>query len=214
MWNLTGKILTVILLPFLYYGFSLALYDVFRIPDPAFMRIVPFAAGFISFALFWLGFRRYLEVICTFEHELTHLIVGLIFLKKPKSFKVTFTQGGYVELYGGKNFLVTLAPYFLPTACYAILPFAWILPVDSLPVFFLMLGAAVSFHLFSGWQEFHFGQSDLHDAGLIFSVLFLPVANIIFFGAVAAMVVGGNDRFWWFFKKGIVGGVELLRRLF
>ena len=210
MLNLIGKAVTFLLLPFLAYGFGTAFYEIVSKQPWQISRVVPFAIGFAAFALFWLIFKRFLQVFCTFEHELTHLIVGLLFLKKPKSFSVTFTQGGYVEMYGGSNFLVTLAPYFLPTVCYLLLPCAWFLPKDLLPIFFGVFGASVSFHLFSGWQEFHFGQSDLHDAGLIFSILFLPVANLIFFGAILALVIGGNDKFFGFWKMGMVNGVSLI----
>ncbi|MCD9186063.1 MAG: hypothetical protein LUM44_06500 [Pyrinomonadaceae bacterium] len=209
MLNVVGKIIAILLLPFLAYGFGAALYKILTKQTWQISRVLPFLTGFGLFALFWLIFRRFLQVFCTFEHELTHLIVGLLFLKKPKSFKVTFTRGGYVEMYGGQNFLVTLAPYFLPTVCYLILPLAWFLPAESMPVFLTVLGASVAFHLLSGWQEFHFGQSDLHEAGLVFSILFLPVANLIFFGAIFALVVGGNDKFFAFWKQGFVNGFSL-----
>lgn len=211
MLNLIGKIVALLLLPFLAYGFGAAFYEV--LPKNAWQisRVLPFVIGFGLFALFWLIFKRFLQVFCTFEHELTHLLVGLLFFKKPTSFKVTFTKGGYVEMYGGHNFLVTLAPYFLPTVCYLILPLSWFLPAKSLPIFLTILGASVAFHLLSGWQEFHFGQSDLHEAGLIFSVLFLPVANLIFFGAILSLVIGGNDKFFGFWKQGFVNGFNLLK---
>ncbi len=211
MLNLIGKIVTLLLLPFLAYGFGKAFYEVLTKQIWQYSRVLPFALGFVLFAVFWMIFRRFLQVFCTFEHELTHLIVGLLFFKIPKSFNVTFTQGGYVEMYGGKNFLVSLAPYFLPTVCYLMLPLAWLLPVKSLPVFLAIFGASMAFHLLSGWQEFHFGQSDLHDTGLIFSVLFLPVANLMFFGAILALVMAGNDKFFGFWKQGLVNGFSLLK---
>lgn len=211
MLNLVGKIVALLLLPFLAYGFGTAFYEVFTKQTWQVSKVLPFAIGFILFAFFWLIFKRFLQVFCTFEHELTHLLVGLLFFKKPKSFKVTFTKGGYVEMYGGHNFLVTLAPYFLPTVCYLILPIAWFLPANYLPIFLTILGASVAFHLLSGWQEFHFGQSDLHEAGLVFSILFLPVANLIFFGAILALVIGGNDKFFGFWKQGFVNGFNLLK---
>lgn len=211
MINFIGKAVTFLLLPFLTYGFGTAFYEILTKQPWQNSRVVPFLIGFTAFAFFWLIFKRFLQVFCTFEHELTHLIVGLLFLKKPKSFNVTFTQGGYVEMYGGSNFLVTLAPYFLPTICYLILPLAWVLPSESLPIFLSILGASMAFHLLSGWQEFHFGQSDLHDAGLIFSVFFLPVANLIFFGAILSLVIGGNDKFLSFWKLGLVNGISLIR---
>jgi len=211
MLNLVGKIIALLLLPFLAYGFGAAFYEVLTKNTWHISRVLPFAIGFILFAFFWLIFKRFLQVFCTFEHELTHLIVGLLFFKKPKSFKVTFTKGGYVEMYGGHNFLVTLAPYFLPTVCYLILPFAWFLPANYLSIFLTILGASTAFHLLSGWQEFHFGQSDLHEAGLIFSILFLPVANLIFFGAILTFVIAGNDKFFGFWKQGFVNGFSLLK---
>jgi hypothetical protein len=211
MLNFIGKAITFLSLPFLAYGFGTAFYEIIGKQPWQISRTLPFVIGFVAFTLFWLIFKRFLQVVCTFEHELTHLIVGLLFLRKPKSFSVTFTEGGYVEMYGGSNFLVTLAPYFLPTVCYLILPLAWFLPKESLPVFFTVLGASVSFHLLSGWQEFHFGQSDLHEAGLIFSVLFLPVANLIFFGAILVLVIVGNDKFFEFWKFGLVSGISLIK---
>lgn len=211
MLNLVGKIIALLLLPFLAYGFGAAFYEVLTKNTWQVSRVLPFAIGFVLFTFFWLIFKRFLQVFCTFEHELTHLLVGLLFFKKPKSFKVTFTSGGYVEMYGGHNFLVTLAPYFLPTVCYLILPLAWLLPAKSLPIFLTILGASTAFHLLSGWQEFHFGQSDLHEAGLIFSILFLPVANLIFFGAILTFVIAGNDKFFGFWKQGFVNGFSLIK---
>lgn len=213
MFNSIGKIVSILLLPFLGYGFGTALYEIVSESVWQSNRILSFGIGFIAFTVFWLVFNRFLEVFCTFEHELTHLIVGLLFFKRPKSFKVTFTKGGHVELYGGKNFLVTLAPYFLPTVCYLILPLVWFLPKETLPIFFGVLGAGISFHLFSGWQEFHFGQSDLHDAGIVFSVLFLPIANLIFFGAILALIVSGSEGFFDFWKQGFLNGFGLIKWL-
>lgn len=213
MLNSIGKIVAILFLPFLGYGFGMAFYEIISKSNFSSNRLIFFGIGFAAFAVFWLLFSKFLEVFCTFEHELTHLIVGLLFFKRPKSFKVTFTKGGHVELYGGKNFLVTLAPYFLPTVCYLLLPFAWILPKESLPIYFGILGAASSFHLFSGWQEFHFGQSDLHDAGIAFSVLFLPVANLMFFGGILTLVINGNEGFFSFWKQGFQNGFSLLKWL-
>lgn len=211
MLNRTGKAVTFLLLPWLAYGYGTAFYDVLVSEHWRLANVLQFVVGVFVFVVFWILFRRFLQILCTFEHEMTHLIVGLLFLKIPKSFNVTFNEGGYVEMYGGKNFLVTLAPYYLPTICYLLLPLAWVLPGSSQPLFFGILGGSMAFHLISGWQEFHFGQSDLHDAGLIFSVLFLPVANLVFTGAILSFVIGGNERFMSFWKMGIVNGLNLIR---
>ena len=72
-----------------------------------------FLAGFGVFIPFWFIWFKNKNFYSTFEHELTHLLVGLLFFKKPAHFTVTRDSGGETGLYGG-NFLITLAPYFLP----------------------------------------------------------------------------------------------------
>ena len=78
MLNLVGKIIALLLLPFLAYGFGAAFYEVLTKQPWQISRVLPFVIGFGLFALFWLIFKRFLQVFCTFEHELTHLIVGLL----------------------------------------------------------------------------------------------------------------------------------------
>lgn len=86
MFNFIAKPIALLLLPFLAYGFGLALYDILSKQTWQYSRILPFAIGFGAFTLFWLIFRRFLDVFCTFEHELTHLIVGLLFFQNTEIF--------------------------------------------------------------------------------------------------------------------------------
>ena len=101
------------------YGFSLFL--VLRSVNLQQASIRFFAYGFIPYTLAWLVFLRRRYFFSTFEHELTHLIVGLIFFKRPVGFHATAGEGGSTVLYGS-NFIINLAPYFLPTLVFFILP--------------------------------------------------------------------------------------------
>ncbi len=122
-----AKSITFLICPFIAYGFGLAVYRVITVAAFPKQTLTAFAVGFVLFVVFWRIFKRHLQVVCTFEHELTHLLFGLVFLKRPHSFVVTRHDGGSVTLSGG-NFLITLAPYFFPTVSYLLLPFAYFVP--------------------------------------------------------------------------------------
>jgi hypothetical protein len=196
-----AKIIALVISPFLAYGFGISLYRSFSgtgVPHGG----AAFIAGFIVFTGIWRLFKRQLEVVCTFEHEITHVLFGLLFLKVPRSFRVTRHEGGEVTMIGG-NFLITLAPYFFPTVSYLLLPLGFFFPQKYLAVFLALLGASVAFHIASTWAELHWQQTDLHKAGIVFSLLFLPAANLIFYGALLTLVFGGTDGFLAFWATGV-----------
>lgn len=207
-----AKIVTFLFLPFLAYGFGAAVHQSIVSFDFPKQNLIAFFAGFISFAVFWIIFKRPLQVVCTFEHELTHLLFGLLFLKRPHSFVVTRHDGGYVELSGG-NFLITLAPYFFPTVSYLLLPLLYFIPKSAMPIYLAILGASVAFHFASTWAEIHWQQTDLHEAGIVFSLIFLPVANLIFYGALTSLMFGGANAFLKFWTVGATESVVLFLRL-
>ena len=213
MLKLILKILTLVCSPFLAYGFGTAIYKIVITLALPKQNLIAFLIGFILFACIWRIFKRQLQVVCTFEHELTHLIFGLLFLKRPHSFVVTRHEGGYVEMSGG-NFLITLAPYFFPTVSYALLPLLFFIPKTAIPIFLSVLGASVAFHLLSTWIEIHWRQTDLHEAGILFSLVFLPTANLIFYGALAALIIGGVSGFLQFWTSGVSNSLIIFSHLF
>lgn len=99
--------------PFLIYGFGVSLKHAL-LQAGLHTGAIAFIVGFVAFAVLWRMFRRRFELFCTFEHEITHVLFGLLFLKLPRSFKVTRHEGGQVTMLG-TNFVITLAPYFFPT---------------------------------------------------------------------------------------------------
>lgn len=206
-----SKIITLLLCPFLGYGFGLAIYEIVKVSEIP-RQFYGFSIGFIIFMAIWRMFGRHLQVVCTFEHEITHLLFGLLFFKFPKGFKVTMHDGGHVKL-TGSNFLIYLAPYFFPTVCYLILPFAFVTPTKYLPIYYGILGASLAFHLVSTWSELHLKQTDIQKSGIIFSIAFLPVANLIFYGVFIVLIFGKTDDFVNFWSIGIKESFNLILML-
>lgn len=212
MFEKIAKIITLLLCPFLGYGFGIAIYEIIKTSEVP-KQFYTFTIGFIAFIVFWSIFKKALQVVCTFEHEITHLLFGLLFFKTPKGFKVTMREGGHVKL-TGSNFLIYLAPYFFPTVSYLLLPFAFIIPTDYLPIYYGILGASLAFHLVSTWAELHLKQTDLQKSGILFSLVFLPVANLIFYGALIVLIFGKTEDFLNFWSIGIKESIGLAVKLF
>lgn len=220
---IASKVLLLASLPFLAVGYGTKAIDI--------ATKISFSSQFISFLLgtalflpaWWLS-SRYLwkpwQFICTLEHELTHAIVGLPFLLVPLRMWVTASHGGHVKqswigprwlgpLYGPGRILSGLAPYFLPTISYLLIASSFFLNQPQARWFPVTLGFVTTFHVISTWAETEYRQPDIREAGIIFSTLFLPVANLIALGGVLASVVDGSKGFVQFWTEGFSGSLTL-----
>lgn len=196
-------------LPFLAFGYGSKVIDVARhsyFAEPYSW----FVLGCVIFIPTWWFCRRYFrnawEFICTLEHELTHAIVGLPFLFIPRGMRVTATRGGHVKqiwigptfltpLYGPGTVLSSLAPYFFPTISYLLIIWSFVIAESKTPWFFITFGFATTFHVVSTWAQTNYRQPDLKQTGIIFSTLFLPVANLIALGGLMAFISAGAPGF-------------------
>ena len=160
-----------------------------------------FIFGFLSFVPVWYLWMKKADFFTTFEHEFTHLIVGLFFLKKPAGFAVTEGQGGVTQLYGS-NFVISLAPYFLPTLALLFLPLYFVMSLKFYKEYFFILGLLSSYHVFSTIDEFSYQQSDIYKHGNVFSTIFIIFGNLLFYGYLFAIAVGGFKMGWYFLKWG------------
>ena len=174
--------------------------------------LVWFGLGVAAYAFAWRPFgRRWLgtDWLLTVEHEITHALFAVLTGHRVKSFQVT-REGGQVEVVGGSNWLIALAPYFFPTAPLLLMLVAALMPLGAiLPWGSLLLGFAMAYHVRSTLTETHGAQTDFDQAGRWFSVVFLPAANLCAIGLVTSFAVGGwdeskqfiNDSMWaidWF----------------
>lgn len=171
-----------------------------------------FLIGFAVFLPIWFLWLRRNHFYSTFEHEFTHLIVGLMFFKKPAHFTATESDGGVTGMYGN-NFIITLAPYFLPTFVYLLLPLYLVLDVKFYQYYFAVLGFFTAYHLLSSWQDFGFHQTDIISSGKVFSCFFLTFANLFIYGILLAFVIGRFRFSWTFIKGGFLGSIDLIYQL-
>src|SRR5262245_47785253 len=97
-------ILFLIAAPFLFYGFGRETLKVVSKISLGNLRWLAFLAGIAIFFPCWFVARRlFYSVWCyleTLEHELSHLIIGLLFLKIPVGLRVSAHEGGEVRQIG------------------------------------------------------------------------------------------------------------------
>ncbi|MGI8670238.1 MAG: M50 family metallopeptidase [Aridibacter sp.] len=207
-------ILFLLAVPFLFYGFGREVLFVLKGFSLNDSRWIAFIIGFIVFfPVQFIAFRLFNSFWCylqTLEHELTHLFVGLFFLKIPTGIRVTAHDGGEVRQVGrgttGQTW-ISLAPYFFPTVSLAIIIFAYFLEVKT-NILLGLLGFSTAFHLISNWTQTSFRQTDLQDAGIVKTILILPIMNLICYGSVLAFVKRGSSGFVGFWVESLRAAYE------
>jgi hypothetical protein len=169
---------------------------------------LPFWSGVGGMLLLWsllLRKARWARFITTIEHEALHAIVGFISFIPIRELKVNEDGSGHVIFTPPTNWLMLLAPYFVPLtlAIYAALVFA--LELEPL-LQSVVLGAIFGLEWAGNVREIHPKQTDFRQAGWVFSVLFLPSAILLSYGsAITILLEGGVGPGWTFAKAGVAG---------
>ena len=165
-----------------------ALFGLIRLagmPDTTFAPLMA-GVGCMFLIYHWVPKPMWIYV---FGHEFTHAAATMAFGGRVTGLKVT-SDGGHV-LITKDNFIITLAPYFIPLYSSAVLvvfalgrliwdwngPWVW-------GVFFWALGATYTFHILLTWHILHTRQPDVTSQGYVFS------AVIIFAGNVLVLLIG------------------------
>lgn len=171
-------------------------------------QYLPFWLGVGGMLLLWsllLRKARWARFITTIEHEALHAIVGFISFIPIRELKVNEDGSGHVIFTPPTNWLMLLAPYFVPLtlAIYAALVFA--LKLDPV-VQSIVLGAIFGLEWVGNVREIHPKQTDFRQAGWVFTVLFLPSAILLSYGsAITILLEGGVGPGWTFAKAGVAG---------
>jgi hypothetical protein len=116
------------------------------------------AVGFFVGLPFCRWLLRHFPWPATLEHETTHALVALLFLRRVTGFQVTGRKGGRVEYrgrFGGRiaNDLIGLAPYYLPTLPLILALFRPLIPGLIGVGYDAVLGVALAFHVVGTWRE-------------------------------------------------------------
>lgn len=206
--NKTSLILFLSAVPFLFYGFGAEALRIASKISFGNSRWLAFAIGGALFFPCWLVAKKFFHgawcYLETLEHELTHLLVGLVFLKIPVGMRVSAHAGGEVRQIGfgtTGQIWVTLSPYFFPTVSLAVLAIAYLADLNT-QILLGVLGWTTAFHFISNWGETSFRQPDLQKAGVLKTILILPVMNLICYGSILAYVGGGSKGFSAFWLSG------------
>lgn len=166
--------------------------------------LIPLIIGIILGTLFSFTLVKKYSQIATFEHELTHAIVALLFFRKITKFVVTGHDGGYVRHHGGfggdfGDLNITLSPYFLPTFTFLLVFIRPFLPLEYLFFYDIFLGFTLGYHFFStlnelrrNWHQKHFQQalsykmtqSDIGKSGYVFSIIYILTMTLLIHGGI------------------------------
>ncbi|MGN0919632.1 MAG: M50 family metallopeptidase [Alphaproteobacteria bacterium] len=134
------------------------------------------------------------NALTIFAHELTHMLAALLTGHKPKSMSIRPDEGGSFTYLGKGNWLITIAPYFFPT-----FPFLWMLgglwfdfQGQAFPTWYVMtFGFLVGYYIVSNFYQIHSEQTDFKKAGFLFSVMFIPGANLLLIGYLWSFALKG-----------------------
>lgn len=212
-------VLFLLAVPFLFYGFGAEMIRIISKISLGDARILTFLFGFAVFFPFHFVAQRIIpstwNYLQTLEHELAHLLIGLLFLKIPVGIRVSAHEGGEVRQIGlgttGQTW-VTLAPYFFPTVSLFVVIIAYFVGFET-KTLLAFLGWTTAFHLVTNWTETSFRQPDLQKAGILKTLLILPVMNLICYGAVLAFAVDGGKGFAKFWTNGLMQTVNAVSNI-
>ena len=140
------------------------------------------------------------------EHELTHMVFAILTFQSPHDINVQRGVGGNFIYTGKGNWLISLAPYFFPTSSAIVILLGVFYPLmgQVLPSFYwAILGVMTGYHLISTLDEIHLGQTDFKSAGYLFSILFLPGANLCLYGFLLSFACYGFQGFGLFFDLAV-----------
>lgn len=158
--------------------------------------LFPFAVGAAVFILVWrrwLGSTRIGKFAIRLEHESTHALFALLTMHRIVGFWASLDEGGQVRFEGRGNWLVTVAPYFFPTAALLLFAVAFFLPFPGLPWPSVLLGVALGYHIVSTYRETHRDQTDIQELGQLFCWFFLPAANLAVVGLLISFAHNGSE---------------------
>jgi len=166
--------------------------------------ILPLLGGTaIYFALWWGYFkdRKLGSFLATLEHELTHALFALVTLHPVTGIKSSWRRGGHLTFKGKGNWLITIAPYFFPLPCMLLLGTLWLFPENLQNYSHALIGMGLGYHFTSTFRETHSGQSDLKQVGWLFSLMFLPFANLFCLGMIFSFVSASSAGIGEFFRS-------------
>jgi len=155
---------------------------------------LPFLAGVGAYLIAWMLLFRWRAMgsyLPTFAHELSHAVVALATLHPVTGLHATWRKGGHMTYRGRGNWLIRLAPYFLPVATLSVVAVLSLVPASWRGPGEVVLGVALAFDLVSIARQNHPDQPDQIAVGRPFAFVFLPVAQLLLAAGLLRFVLEG-----------------------
>lgn len=152
-------------------------------------------AGVAGYVVIWWALLRHTKIsfFSTLEHELTHALFALLTLHTVTGLRASLRGGGQMTFRGKGNWIITLSPYFFPTAAVLTTVVLMLLPEPFASRAAVLFGVSVGYHVVSTYHETHWNQSDFRKAGLVFTVLILPFTYIFLLGlCISGYAIGAQ----------------------
>jgi hypothetical protein len=133
---------------------------------------------------------RFIEI---FEHELGHTVMAMAFFQDIQKFEVEVNgvNQGAVHYVGTSNFVITLAPYFLPLFTIPLLIIKSVIFSSLHNAIDLLIGFTMAFHYVALLAEFRLSQPDIQKVSLLFALAVTITMNAIFLVVVVSVLL--ND---------------------
>ena len=138
------------------------------------------AVGIVVFAVTHHFVKKNMTWLETFSHELTHIVVALLFFRRVHSFHAE--EGSGVVLTSGEHEYglapMALAPYCLPIFTYLLLSIRGLIGADGLWIYDILIGMTICFHFFCFKNQTGNYQPDINQYPLVFSYLYIATAQL------------------------------------
>ena len=192
-------------------GFALALWPHVVSLGACKARHVIFLSGAGAFVVLYPWLRKS-HFFRTFEHELTHLIAAKAFFAKMESLHVHSSGDGEVRYSRESNFVIALAPYFLPLFAAGATLLSPALHPAIAPYALAPAGFLLMHHLVATIGEILIGQPDIRESGRLFSFCFIALFGLLTYGCIIAYAAGDYPAVLDLLARGPVRAWELAVR--
>ena len=159
---------------------------------------------FLGVLLFLLLYRFYkFEFLHTFLHEFTHLIFGVLFLKRIIRFKVSKFKGEVVL--SGTNPVILLSPYFFPLLSFLLLLIGFLIAnlLNYNLVWFvtiILVGFSLMLHIVMNLKSLMVKQSDITTGGYFFSLIVIYFLFLSLISGIIIFVIQGSMETFSFYN--------------
>lgn len=139
--------------------------------------------GIATFTVIHSVVKKNMTWLETFSHELTHIVVALLFFRRVHSFHAE--EGNGVVCTSGKHEYalapMALAPYCLPILTYLLLSIRCLMDFHGMWIYDVIIGMTICFHFFCFKNQTGNYQTDINQYPLSFSYLYIVTALLINF---------------------------------